>query len=381
MTTPIRVLSREMDILGEIDNYQSMFFDRSWHEIGEFEMVINRHLRYADTLQKNCLILVGNDPSRAFIIKHREIQLDSDGKLTENWVIRGYSLKSIIAQRITYPPSHTAYDNKSGSVETVMKHYINNNIVNPTDPSRRIPGFEIAPDLQRGPRVSYSSRFKNLSEEIILLSTSTGVGWEVRLDLERKVMIFDVLIGNVSTVNQDVRPPVIFSPQFDSLRTMQYIQSELNYKNTAVIGGQGEGIERRLVEITDSTGLDRHEVFIDARDVPEEDDDQQPIPEQEVIQALIERGEQQLSELIQEEYLEGQILQNSPFVYGVDYDRGDVVTLQNLDWGITMDTRITNIKEIYETGFQVEATFGNSRPTIIKRIKQELSQVSGEVRR
>ena len=49
---------------------------------------------------------------------------------------------------------------------------------------------------------------------------------------------------------------------------------------------------------------------------------------------------------------------------------------------MTMDARITDIKEIHETnGFSIEATFGNNRPTLIQKIKQELSQISGEVRR
>ncbi|WP_283164612.1 MULTISPECIES: hypothetical protein [unclassified Lysinibacillus] len=82
-------------------------------------------------------------------------------------------------------------------------------------------------------------------------------------------------------------------------------------------------------------------------------------------------GQQNLNELIQEEYLEGQILTNS-----------DVTTIQNNFWGITMDARITDIKEIHETGgFSIEATFENNRPTLIQKIKQELSQISGEVRR
>ncbi|WP_337999442.1 Gp37-like protein [Solibacillus daqui] len=56
--------------------------------------------------------------------------------------------------------------------------------------------------------------------------------------------------------------------------------------------------------------------------------------------------------------------------------------INNKVWGITMDARITDVKEIYETnGFSTKATFGNNRPTLIQKIKQELSQISGKVRR
>lgn len=382
MKKPIRVLSRNMDILGEIDDYESMFFTRSWHGIGSIELRINRYKKYADTLLKNNLILVGRDLNKVFIIKHREIELDKQGKATENWTVKGYALKTIIAQRITLPPSHTAYDNKSGSYETVMKHYVNNHLVNPVDIKRKITNLIIAPDQQRGGYISYSSRFKNVAEEQSTLSLSSGLGWDVLLDLDNKRFVFDVFAGRDLTQSQSSNPPVIFSPQFDSIETMSFAQSELNYKNVAYVAGLGEGVERRVVEIGDFAGLDRHELFIDARDVAETDDEGNLIPEEQIIQSLIDRGQQKLKEMMQEEYLEGQILTKSPFVYEKDYDLGDIVTIQNLDWGVTLDARITEIKEIYEpSGFKLEATFGNNKPTLIQKIKQELSQISGELRK
>ncbi|MEF7566303.1 hypothetical protein V4V35_25260, partial [Bacillus infantis] len=93
-------------------------------------------------------------------------------------------------------------------------------------------------------------------------------------------------------------------------------------------------------------------------------------------------GERALQEYLTEQYLEGQVLTKSPFVYERDYDLGDIVTIQNVDWGVTLDARITEVKEIYEnSGFSIEATFGNNRPTLIQKIKQELKQINKEVRK
>ena len=382
MKKPIRILSLGMDILAEIDNYESMFFNRSWNDIGTIELRINRHIKYANTLLKDNLILIGADLNKVFIIKHREIELDESGKITENWIIKGFSLKSIVAQRITIPAEHTAYDKKSGSMETIMKHYVKQNIVNPSNLRRKIQQLVIAPDRQRGLQASYSSRFKNVADEISTLSLVSGLGWDVILDLKNKRWIFDVIEGRNLSVGQSVNPPVIFSPQFESLKSLHYTQSELNYKNLAIVAGQGEGVERRIIEVGDFTSTDRHEVFIDARDIAEVDESQQIISQENIIEALVDRGKQQLKEFMQEEYLEGQILTNSPFKYQKDYDLGDVITIRNSDWHISMDAQIKEIKEIYETsGFSIEATFGNNRPTLIQKIKQEFNQISGEVRK
>lgn len=377
---PIRIISPDFQLLGEIDNYESMLPVFSFHGVGSIELRINRYKKYVEHLIKNNIIMI--NPKKAFIIKHREIELDENGKITENWLIKGLALKAVIGQRITVPPSTTAYDNKQGDAETVMKHYIDTNVVNPLDPKRKIENVIIAPNQNRGSSISWQSRFKNLAEEISSISLNTGLGWDIYIDTKLKKWVFDVVEGKDLTVNQSENPPVIFSPQFDSLKQLAYTESELNFKNAAYVGGQGEGADRRIVEIGTNTNLERHEIFIDARDVKEKDEDDQPLPEQTIVQNLTDRGQQQLNELLHEEYLEGQILTMSPFKYEVDYNLGDIVTVQNKDWLVTMDTRITEIKEIYEsTGYRIEAVFGNDRPTLIKKIKQELSQISNEVRR
>ncbi|MED4461870.1 siphovirus ReqiPepy6 Gp37-like family protein [Metabacillus fastidiosus] len=394
MKKPIRILSAAMDILGEIDNYESMFFIHRCHGIGEIELRINRYKKHVDKLLKGNLILVGSQLNKVFQLKHREIELDENGKITENWLIKGFALKVVVAQRITIPPNHTAYDNKQGNAETVMKHYVDRNIINLADPKRKIPELILAINQNRGTSISWQSRYKNLAEEMTEISLAAGLGWDVYLDIQQKKWVFDVFEGRNLTVNQSINPPVIFSPQFESLKSLHYTESELNYKNIAYVAGQGEGVDRRVIELGNQSGLSRHELFIDARDIEEETDvetidtegnkvtEKVPRPEADIIKDLTDRGRRQLQEFLQEEYLEGQILTDSPFVYEKDYNLGDIVTVQSKDWGVTLDTRITEIKEIYEqSGFKIEAVFGNDRPTLIQKIKQELSQISGEVRR
>ncbi|TCJ05093.1 hypothetical protein E0Y62_07410 [Cytobacillus praedii] len=373
-----------MEMLGEIDDYESLMFTRSWHGIGDFEMRINRYKKHTEYLQEGNIILIGNQMNKVFIILHQEIELDENGKSSENWIIRGFHLKVVISEKITLPPSHTAYDSKTGTSEEVMKHYVNNNVVNPVDVKRKRVEVSIAPNQKRGLSISWQSRFKNLAEEMAEISLVTGLGWNVILDWENKKWIFETMEGRDLTADQDILPPVIFSPQFESIQSLSYLKSKLNYRNVAYVAGQGEGVNRRVVVVDDSGGAIRREVFIDARDIPEETEDDPPKqrPIADIIRDLTDRGKQKLQEFLQEEYLEGQILTHSTFVYEEDYDLGDIVTVQNTDWGVTLNARLTEVKEIYEeSGVRIEAVFGNNRPTLIKKIKQELAQMSGEVRK
>lgn len=376
-------MTRQFDLLDEIDRYESLQLVRSWHGIGHIELRINRYLKGADKLQRGRIIFPLNYMNKAYIIRHKEIELDENGKITENWIIRAMSLKDWFTQRLTMPPSHTSYDNKSGNAESVMHHYVNNNIINPADSDRVMQDIILSDNLQRGESIEWQSRYKNLAEELEKIGLQSGLGWNIELDYQTKQFVFKVLEGRNLSANQSDLPPAIFSPEFGTLGELSYVESELDYKNFAIVAGQGEGADRRIVMTgNESTGFDRYELFVDARDVEEETDDDppKPIPVEQIEQRLINRGKQQLAEHEQEIYLEGQTLTKSRLIYEKDYDLGDMVTLQEKDWGVTMDARITEAKEIYEsTGKRVELTFGNDRPTLIDKIKQEIGGINQEL--
>jgi len=342
-------------------------------------------MRGADALLRGRIIVVGSALNKAFIIRSREIALDEGGKQSENWKIVARGLKSVVNQRITLPPVGEAQDAQNTVAETAMKHYVDVNAVT-TDTARIIPNLTIAPNLARGTSIQWQSRYKNLADELTEISELTGVGWSVALDYVNQTWVFDVAEGRDLTATQAVNPPVIFAPQFDSLKTLEYATSDLNYRSVAYVAGQGEGAARRVLTTGGGVGLARYELFVDARDIAEVEtvnEVEQPIPLAEIEASLTARGQQQLAEFSNESYLSAQILTRSPFVYEVDYDLGDIVTVKNDDWGIGMDAVITEITEIYEAGQppQIEATFGIGRPTVYDKIRKEFSDMRTELTR
>lgn len=349
------------------------------------ELTINRHMRGASELLRGRIIVVGSALNKAFIIRSREIALDESGKQSENWKIRALGLKSVVNQRITIPPVGLSQDAQNTNAESVMKHYVDANAIT-TSADRVIPNLTLAPNLNRGASVQWQSRYKRLDEELTEISELTGVGWSVALDYANQTWVFDVAEGRDLTATQSVNPPVIFAPQFDSLKTLEFASSDVNYRSFAYVAGQGEGADRRVITTGVGSGLSRYELFVDARDIDEMetiDDVEVPIPLAEIEASLTARGQQQLAEFSNEEFLSAQILTQSPFKYEVDYDLGDIVTVKNDDWGIGMDARITEITEIYEAGrpIQIEATFGIGRPTVFDKIRKEFSDMRTELTR
>lgn len=380
---PIRIMTKDFQPLGEIKKYSSLQVTRSWHGIGVLELRINRYLLHAEKLIRGRILFPHAHLNKAYEIRHKEIELDENGKATENWIIRAPALKSWFSDRLTIPPVGKSQDSVKADAESVMYHYANSQAINPFDPGDALPVIA-GVNQMRGDITEWNSRYKDLAEEMAEIGQLSGLGWNISIDYDAKAFRFDVLQGRDLTAGQSINPPAIFSTEFFTLKSLSYMESDLDFKNVAVVAGQGEGVDRRIITVGDltATGLDRRVLFVDARDIEEETDDDPPvpIPVERIEERLRQRGMEKLAEHQQEIFMEGQALAKSRLIYGVDYDLGDMVTLQDKEWGVTMDARITEVKEIYEPGnISIEPVFGNSRPTLISKIKQELAGVRNEI--
>lgn len=380
MKVPIRVYNRFLDLEGEIDTYQSLQFGRSYHGVADFELHVNRYMHDAQRLNKGDIIALGKQSNKAAIILTKETALDENGKETENFKLTGYTLDGLMSRRLTVP-NNMSHDRIKGNAETVMKHYIMNHFVNPIDPNRKMPHIEVSPNLKRGPFIEWESRYKNVAEELENISIKTGLGWGIFTNFKTKKLIFDVFEGNDLTQgNPYGSNPVFFSPEFETIKSQSYVDSDKDLKTVGYVGGQGEGTERKIVTVGHNTGWDRIETFIDARDVGESDEEE--LTPGEIEKLLKERGKEKMSEMITLRSLEAEILTPvkniSPFQYEKDFDLGDKVQVVNKSWGLTMEAPITEFKEIHEpSGFSLEATFGRSRPTIITKIEDKFDELDG----
>lgn len=175
--------------------------------------------------------------------------------------------------------------------------------------------------------------------------------------------MFDTYSGRDLTAGQTISPPVNFSPEFGNIHVQEFIDSLIDFGNYAFVAGQGEGAEREIVTVGGETsGLDKHVIFVDARDVDNAPD-------------LFSRGEAKLAERQRVLSFQSEVLTVGPFVYQQDWEVGDLVTVQNKSWGLTMDSRVTEVEEIYEAGgFRLNVTFGYNLPSLSKKLKTALGE-------
>ena len=360
---PIKILTKSHQPLCLIDDYESLIVQRKFNGYGEFQMKMNRHKNNTEYLEVGNIIYIARN--KAAIIFHKEISVDDKGKGNETILVKGYTLDYLFNNRIILPVEGKEVDEITGDAETVIKHYIERCLTNPTHSCRKIDWLEIAPNLNRGKDIQWESRYKILSKEIQSICSLADLGVFIDLDSKNKKWIVDVYEGRDLSVNQSINPPVIFSHDFDNIKSQKLTLSNKGYKTTGYVGGKGEGNERQLEIVGDEKiGIDRIETFINASN----------------SNNLILVGEEKLKGLCKTKTLEGQVLKTGPFVYEKDWNLGDIVTIQNKDWNVTMDTRITEVKEIYENGkIGLDIVFGNKIPTLTDKLDQQLEQMSGEI--
>ncbi|MEF2247753.1 Gp37-like protein [Paenibacillus sp. IITD108] len=354
---PVRIIDLDFNLLGEIDNYESLQFIRRHFRAGEFELHIAVGKRYVDELIKDRVIFLGNQTQKAGYIISRDIKLNEDG--SETVVVKGPTLGGILDRRLTITDS---YDRVRGAAETVMKYYVNRHIVDGVYPERKMPFFICAPDQARGIEIPWQTRYEPLDQVIEKIANRCELGWHVSLNFDTKRWVFDVQTGRDLTVDQSINPPVIFSRGFDNVSSQQFIDSDASYRNVGYAGGPGEEEDQTVLVIGTASGFDRREVYLDASEAAD-------------AAEIAELGDVKLAGYRQIKTFDGKVIDTGSFIYEQDWDLGDIVTLQNLDWGLQSNTRIIEVREIYEQEVKIEVLLGDEIPTITSVVRSLQTQV------
>ena len=360
------VFDRELNPVGILDSFFSLRWIRRYHQAGEFELHCPLNVHTLELLQRGNIIWKQGDEEAGFI-KYRQLGQDAQGQ--ETLVIKGDFLTGYLDRRIIW-----GQEILNTTAEVAMRTLVEKHAISPADVDRAIPLLELGELQNFDEVVDYQTSYKNLLEEIEKISNLSGLGYRVVVDLPAKQLLFQVYKGRDLTAGQSANPPAIFSNEFENVLEQEYIDSLHNYRNVALVAGTGEGVDRKLITVGTGMGLNRFELFVDARDLREEDEEGNPIQEADYLEMLKSRGQSKLAECADLQTFESRINVRSNLRYKEDFDLGDIVTCISKKWGVTINARITEVEEIYEQdGFSLNVTFGNSVPTLIDKIKQVVS--------
>lgn len=362
----VYILNKGLELQGIVENFISLIWRRKYHKVGEFEL----HLPATDDnilLMKKDYILYKKGDGEGAYIQTRQFDLNEKGN--ETLVIKGKFLTNYIGQRIIWERLTFR-----GSYEAAMRSIVNLNCITPEDIKRIIPHLMLGQLKGYIDTVIYNNSYGNCIEELENLSNTSGIGYRVNLDYKNKDLIFEVYKGVDRSSEQTAIAPVIFSKDFENVIKETFYDSKDNYKNTCLIAGAGEGTARKKSSIENGNGLDRYELYVDARDLADTEnvnDVEVKINDVEYNAMLIQRGSEKLKEYEEIKTFDSTVNANGNNVYKADYDLGDIVTNIDKKWGVKVATRITEIEEVYEGGrVEINPTFGTNIPSILDSVKR-----------
>jgi len=347
--------AQPLELLGVVDDFISFSFQRSYSGIGSWQLTLNADSLNAQRIKDMKYIRV-SEKVAGYVVKHVEKEEDNAHTITYT----GYELKVIAARRIIVPPTGYAYLTYSNvAPEYVIARLLDTQLINPTSANREIAG-SIAPYVTGADTISYNGRFQNVGTEIETIATANYIGWAA--DIEDGAIVWKIWRGTDRTEGQSTNDRMIVSYDYDTMQNSN-IEVANEVPNYVLVAGQGEGIDRQLETIDyDAAGIERNEIYVDARDIPEEGGSA----------PLIQRGKEKLAEYGSQTVYNATFSQSFNDRYRSNYELGDIGTVKDSKiLNGQMDFYLTIIEEVYEGAqFILNATFGYDKNTLSDAIQR-----------
>lgn len=345
------IYNSDRELLGIVESFEYLRWTRRYSQCGSFE------LKAISSPENAALLIEGNiiwksDDQEAGIIEYVKLSQTNREFIT----VSGRFVTSLLARRIVW-----GIETLSGDLSACVEQLLNHNLIAPSDTARKINGISFSsPNL--GVPVSTQISYRNLLEVVTGLCDSSDIG--IKTVFNETTGAFAVTLYN-GAVSQ-----AVFSKEYENLTEQVYTESDLDYANSALIGGEGEGADRTFVAITSGSGETRREVFVDAKDLRTEDFGSG------YTEALTFRGQSKLNELSMRYTFDTTVNPHGNLAYKTDFDLGQTVKVVSKAWGVSMMTRITEVEEIYDAdGLSINVVFGKAEITIAQKIRSDMNQV------
>jgi hypothetical protein len=262
--------------VAEIENYQSLTLKPQFNLVGTWALTLPFNCPAAfELIKPKTGIIVVRDGITIFsgpvMQKQRKWSKDED-MLTINGYDDNVVLQHFIALPTQVGPPYDAdYDVRTGPAETVMKQYVDANIVSGAQSNRK-QNITIETDQGRGSSVKGNARFNTLLDLCGTLALAGG-GLGFKIVQNGNALQFQVYQPTDKTKS------VIFSPLLGNLIDFDYTETapQANY---IIAGGTGQGASRTTQESGDSDSIvtyGRIEEFLDQRDTTDPTQLQQAI--------------------------------------------------------------------------------------------------------
>lgn len=335
-------LDNDFKIVNIVDDFSSLIWRRKYKTCGDYEIHCT-HDRFHDIV--SAAYVYRPDRSEVGLIESYSLNAPT-------CYAKGRFIECLLADKVIYPTEKYSGKTHEYIVRDLITKYMPNVVLC------------AANNPEIGYEINTQVTGKNLMEYVYDQLSSVDASFSLTCNLTSGVLSCSVIKPT------DRFAPVIFSQEFDNLKTFGYQYSEKDVKNYAVIAGAGEGINRKFTYVDLSAGERRRDIFVDARDIQQDEGE----TEEKYLERLRQRGKEKLSTYKTVESCECTVDTTSNLEYMIDFDLGDICTIKDDRHGIICRKRISECEEVYENGsFSLSIVFGDSFLLLPQYLERKLT--------
>lgn len=346
----IMVLNTNFQSIFVADRFKSLIWTDRYNAYGDFEMYFSMDSSLLQFIQPDNYLWM-DESEHCMIIE--DISIETDVEDGNHLKVTGRSLESILERRIIWGQKDLL-----GSLQDGIESLLNENIISPAIADRRIANFvfsESEDTVITGLTVDSQYTGTDLYSVIEKLCKKNNLGFKIVLNSDNQ-FVFSLYRGADRSYAQTNNPYVVFSPNFENIINSNYFVSKASYRNVTLVAGEGEGSARKTQVVGSGSGLDRRELFTDARDVSSNVDGG-TLSNADYLAKLTSRGTENLEEYTEITAFEGEVEATRLFKYGTDFFIGDIIQIEN-EYGNTGEAYVSElITSQNETGIQRFPTF------------------------
>jgi hypothetical protein len=337
-----------------IDDFESLIWTERMSDLGDFELSVRSTLATRSTFVVGRLLAI-NKSHRVMEVENVEDNVDDDGK--EMLTVKGRSLERILDDRIVKYSGGNLEVSNEWIIEATPAN-VARTMFNRICRTGALSQHDLIPFLQTGsifptgtiPEptevITHTQRPESLYRAIKTVCKMYELGFRLVRGPDDSTLYFDVYAGNNRTTQQSNFSPVVFSVQLDNIQNYSEFSNVQETKNVAYVYTDTHAMLIYGPHVaTTVSGFERRAMVLTPQ-VPQD----HPNP----AAFLVEEGKKALRAARGHSLFDGEVNERSAYIYGVDYEVGDLVEMRNKD-GVITHKRVT--EQIFVADEQGERSY------------------------
>ena len=335
--------SADQQFIGATKKVSSYEYSGKFYDSGEFRLVMRTDRNLLKKLSFDTIVFYDGDT-------HIVEDIETHGDET---ILSGMDLKGIVKRRKAVFNANIGYDGITGTTAECIEHYINNNFIN-TDDIRKMPIVFNANGIVGIAEEAYMAKMDDCGEIVKNLCYNAGIGYTVEWSGPGASFVFKLLAGLDRSMNQSIRPRIIFSTAWKNVKNMEFNHISSNCYN-AIYSEDVNKVIRCHYRNGVISGLSRKECLIGV------DADTAANAELAALEAVKDND-------ITHSY------KVAPATFNAgEYSLGDIVSVRDPDIRNIFNGQITEIQKSYSAGQKnIEIVIGTGKQKLFSCVINNL---------